>query len=93
MITKEINEQAQLWFHSIIIRTYKIDGVTNGNVSVNGDFKLPNGTVIESVNLCESIENFLGSVATKLSLDPAVLYQAICDSLEESYTATLPVVP
>jgi hypothetical protein len=94
MVTKEISENAELWFGNIQIVAKKVDGVPTGYVSAQGGFNLPsNGSTIETVRVSEEISIFLGSVATKLSLDPAVLYQAICDSLEDTYVASLPVVP
>lgn len=94
MIKKIVNEESELWFEDIIIKAKKVNNVPTGYVSAQGGFILPsNGIIIDSVRVSEDIGTFIGSVATKISLDPSVLYQAICDSLEDAYNATLPVVP
>ena len=99
MVTKEINEQAQLWFNNVEIRTNKVNGIPVGLVVANGGFILPStGIMIQSVGVSEDVSTFLGTLAAKLSLEPMVVYQAICDSLEDAYNISMiilsdPVVP
>ena len=94
MVTKNINEEASLWFNDIRINANKVNGMPSGSISANGGFILTsNCLLIESIGISEDVTTFLGAVATKLSLDPAVVYQAICDSLEDAYNASLPVEP
>lgn len=95
MVTRTINEEAELWFEDIRIRASKINGVPMGTVGAHGGFILPStGTMITTVGISVDINAFMGSVATKLSIDPALVYQAICDSLEDAYnTSIIPPAP
>lgn len=92
MVTKDVNEQAELWFNDIRISATKVNGIPVGYVAANGGFLLPStGVMISTVGISESVSTFLAAVSAKLSLDPMVVYQAICNSLEDAYIASLPV--
>lgn len=92
MITQSVNEEAELWFDDIRIRAMKLNGLPSGSVVANGGFILPStGIMISTIGISENIITFLESVSEKLSVDPMILYQAICDSLENCYNATIPI--
>jgi hypothetical protein len=93
MVTREINENAELWFDDVRIRAKKVNGMPTGLVLANGGFLLPStGAKIQDVSMSMDVVGFIGVVATKLGLDPAVVYQAICDSLEDSYNTSASTV-
>ena len=93
MITKEITEIAELWFNDIRIMANKTNGVPVGRVYATGKFYVPDTDIVEStVRISKDVNEFLVILGTKLGVDPAIVYQGICDSLEVVYTDTLPVV-